>query len=174
MSVLTDQKYFQGSSEDLKAARAACSLPVIRKDFIVSSYQIYEAAVMGADAILLITRALTLNFMQQALALCEDLGLDALVEVHSEEELDQAGKAGAKLVGVNNRDLKTFATDIETTIRLRERMTPDQVAVCESGIKDRADIQRVMDAGVFNFLIGETLVRSGDPVQTIQELTGAA
>ncbi|ACL03136.1 Indole-3-glycerol-phosphate synthase [Desulfatibacillum aliphaticivorans] len=174
MSVLTDNKFFQGSNDDLKAARAACSLPVIRKDFIVSLYQIYEAAVMGADAILLITRTLTVEFMQRALALCKELGLDALVEVHSEEELDQAGAAGAKLVGVNNRDLKTFVTDIETTIRLHKRMTADQVAVCESGIKDRADIQRVMDAGVFNFLIGETLVRSDDPAATIRELTGAA
>ncbi|MBI9075309.1 MAG: indole-3-glycerol phosphate synthase TrpC [Desulfatibacillum sp.] len=174
MSVLTDEKYFKGSPEDLKAARAACGLPVLRKDFIVSRYQIYEAAVMGADAILLIARALTVDFMRQSLELCKELGLDALVEVHSEDELDQAGEAGARLVGVNNRDLKTFVTDLETTIRLRKRMTADQIAVGESGIRDRADIQRLLDAGVFNFLIGETLVRSVSPEKTIRELLGAA
>ncbi len=174
VSVLTDNKYFQGSPDDLQAARAACSLPVMRKDFIVSLYQIYEAAVMGADAILLIAGALTVDFMRQALALCRRLGLDALAEVHSEEELDQAGEAGARLVGVNNRDLKSFVVDLNTTIRLRKRMTSDQIAVCESGIKDRNDIQKMLDAGIFNFLIGETLMRSDDPAQTIRELAGAA
>ncbi len=172
MSVLTDEKFFHGSPQDLQAARSACSLPVLRKDFIVSLYQVYEAAAMGADAILLIARTLTVDFMSQALNLCKELGLDALVEVHSEQEVDQAGEAGATLIGVNNRDLKTFVTDLDTTIRLSKRLSPGQIAVGESGIRDRGDILRLLDAGVFNFLIGETLVRSDDPSRKIGELLG--
>ncbi len=172
LSVLTDVRHFKAGPDDLPTARAACALPVLRKDFIIDTYQIYESAALGADAILLIAGALTPRFLRQALDLCRALELDALVEVHTKAELDRASDAGADLLGINNRDLKTFAVDIRTTLRLSRHITRDQIAVCESGITDRSDIQTIMDAGVFNFLIGETLLRSPNPSQTLRELLG--
>ena len=172
ISVLTDAEFFQGSPQDLRAAREASNLPILRKDFIISQYQIYEAALMGADAVLLIARALPLEFIQQAIELCTSLSLDALVEVHSEDELEKASKAGARLIGINNRDLSTFITDIETTVRMSALLGENQIAVGESGIRDRQDIERLLDAGVWNFLIGESLVRSSDPAQMLKSLMG--
>jgi len=172
LSVLTDQSFFMGSPEDLQKARAAVRLPVLRKDFIVSAYQIYEAAVMGADAVLLIVRALSPDFLKACLDLTRELQLDALVEVHSEAELDEATRAGAQLIGINNRDLTTFKTDIQTSINLVRRLKRDQVAVAESGIHERAQIEKLLDAGIWNFLIGESLVRASDPVQLLHEFLG--
>lgn len=172
LSVLTDRNFFMGGPEDLKSARSAVRLPVLRKDFIVSTYQIYEAAVMGADAVLLIVRALSPEFLRACLDLCRDLGLDALVEVHSEAELKEATHAGAKLIGINNRDLTTFKTDIQTSIDLSRMLEQNQVAVAESGISDRAQIERLLDAGIWNFLIGESLVRADDPAALLRKLLG--
>lgn len=172
LSVLTDEQFFKGSEKDLALAREAVSLPVLRKDFIVSLYQVYETAAMGADAMLLIVAALSDSFMADALALARSLGLDVLVEVHSEEEMERAINLGARLVGVNNRDLTTFVTDIRTTARLAEMLPPDRVAVCESGIRTREDVVQILEAGVFNFLIGETLVVSRGPEAKLNELLG--
>ena len=162
ISVLTDGPYFKGSFDDFKLARKAASLPMIRKDFIISSYQIYESAVLGADAILLIVRILTEQQIKDYLALCREIGLDVLVEIHSEQELKTATKAGAVLVGINNRNLKSFETSTQTTLRLASGLQRNQIGVAESGIKGREDIEAIMDAGIFNFLIGESAVRAED------------
>jgi indole-3-glycerol phosphate synthase len=172
ISVLTDRDFFKGSPEDLQSARAAVRLPVLRKDFVVSTYQVYESAVMGADAVLLIVRALSRELLKECLDLCREIGLDALVEVHTEKELDAATLAGARLIGINNRDLSTFKTDIETSISLVRRLPPDQIAVSESGIHDRSQIERLLDAGVWNFLIGESLVKSNDKEGFLAHLLG--
>ena len=172
LSVLTDQSFFKGSPEDLKTAKGAVQLPVLRKDFTISTYQIYEAAVMGADAVLLITRILSEQQLSDFLALSTDLQLDALVEVHDEEDLEKAKNSGATLVGINNRNLRTFKTDIETAIELVKRFEPDQVAVAESGIHTRDDIERLIDAGIWNFLIGESLVRAENPIAHLEYLMG--
>lgn len=172
LSVLTDKTFFKGGLEDLKAARAACSLPVLRKDFMVSSYQIYESAVAGADAVLLIVRVLTGRQLADYLALCRELSLDALVEVHAADELETATAAGARLIGINNRNLVSFDTDIGHAISLAGRFSRHQVAVAASGITGRGDIQKNLAAGIFNFLIGESLVKSPDPVALLQTLQG--
>jgi indole-3-glycerol phosphate synthase len=170
VSVLTDAHYFKGSYNDLILARNAVDLPVLRKDFIISTYQIYESRAFGADAILLIARILTPQQLRKYLALCRELNMTALVEVHSEEEMAVATMAGAKLIGINNRDLKTFQTDIKTTTRLAARLTAGQVGVAESGIRSREDIAKVRSAGIFNFLIGESLVRADDPEKFLKSL----
>jgi indole-3-glycerol phosphate synthase len=173
ISVLTDSEYFRGSPDDLKKARAATRLPVLRKDFLISPYQIYEAAAMGADAVLLIVRALSRELLRDGLSLCRELHLDALVEVHSEEELEVASWAGARLIGINNRDLTTFRTDLQTSIRIARYLEGAQVAVAESGIRERADIERLQaEAGIHNFLIGESLVRAPDPIHLLEDLLG--
>ncbi len=172
MSVLTDMSFFHGSLDDLKKARAATGLPVLRKDFIVSTYQIYESHVMGADAVLLIVRAMSTDFLKACLDLCRDLKLDALVEVHSAVELEEATRAGAVLIGINNRDLATFKTDIQTSVDLAARLQDGQVAVAESGIHHREQVERLLDAGIWNFLIGESIVRAPDPVVFLRQLLG--
>ncbi|MDR3569564.1 MAG: indole-3-glycerol phosphate synthase TrpC [Syntrophobacteraceae bacterium] len=173
VSVLTDRDYFCGSAEDLQKVRAASAIPALRKDFIISTYQVYESAVMGADAILLIVRALSPELLRELLSLSSDIGLDALVETHDEQEFDIAAKAGARVIGVNNRDLSTFQTDISTSIRIAGKAAPGQVLVAESGIHTRADIERLLEAGIGNFLIGESLMRSEDPVGLLAALHGA-
>ena len=173
ISVLTDRDYFSGSPEDLKKVRAASQLPALRKDFIISPYQVYESAVMGADALLLIVRALSPELLKDLLALCAGLGLDALVETHDELEFEIASRAGARLIGINNRDLATFTTDISTSIRVSRIAAPGQVLVAESGIHTRSDIERLLEAGIWNFLIGESLMRSQDPVMLLRTLHGA-
>ena len=161
LSVLTDPSYFKGSLADLAAARRSVSLPVLRKEFIISEYQIYESAVHEADAVLLIARILSTAQLGEYLALCRELGLDALVEVHSEEDLASASLAGADLIGINNRNLQTFETRIETSIRLAPLLSSGQVAVAASGILNADDLRVLKAAGIFNFLIGESLVRAG-------------
>jgi indole-3-glycerol phosphate synthase len=173
ISVLTDQNFFGGSPEDLKKAKSAASLPTLRKDFIIDPYQIYESAVMGADAVLLIVRALLPESLRDMLSLCSSIGLDALVEVHNEVEFETAAKTGARLIGINNRDLQTFYTDISTSIDLAGRAGTDRTLVAESGIHTRFDVERLLNAGIWNFLIGESLMRSEDPVRSLKVLHGA-
>jgi len=170
LSVLTDEHFFKGSVTDLKTARRASTLPVLRKDFIVSTYQILESAVIGADAVLLIGAILSLQQIEDYLALCRELGLDALAEVHSEDELDKVTQAGAQLIGINNRNLKTFHTDIGTSISMASRLAGHQVGVAESGLRTADDIDAVRQAGIFNFLIGESLVRAESPRLFLQSL----
>ncbi|MDY6903644.1 MAG: indole-3-glycerol phosphate synthase TrpC [Thermodesulfobacteriota bacterium] len=162
ISVLTDSSYFKGSPEDLKAARAVAGLPVLRKDFLISDYQLYESAVMGADAVLLIVRILTHAALSELIGLSRDLNLDALVEIHDEQDLETASAAGAELIGINNRDLKTFKTDIQVAKRLVAAFSPGQIPVAASGIAGPGDIQQTRQAGINNFLIGESLVRAKD------------
>ncbi len=170
LSVLTDQNFFKGGADDLKTARRATTLPVLRKDFIISAYQIFETAVIGADALLLIAAILTAQQLQDYLALCRELSLDALVEIHDEDEHQTVTRAGAKLIGINNRNLKTFHTDIGTSISMAPRLAKHQVGVAESGIRTPADIDAVRRAGINNFLIGESLVRADSPRLFLQSL----
>lgn len=172
ISVLTDREFFFGSPDDLQAVRRSVQLPVLRKDFVVSSYQLYEAACWGADAVLLIVRALEPDQLREYLQLSGELKLDALVEVHSLPELEIAVGAGARLIGINNRDLTTFKTDLQTSVDLAKRIDGARIAVAESGIHGRDDIQRLMDAGIWNFLIGESIVRSGNPERFLGTLLG--
>lgn len=172
VSVLTDTDWFKGSFDDFRTARQATRLPMLRKDFMVSAYQIYESAVLGADAILLIVRILSPRQLKDYIALGRELGLDVLVEVHSPEELETASRAGAVLVGINNRNLKSFETSMKTTLRLAAGLQPAQIGVAESGIKGRADIEAILDAGIFNFLIGESAVRADDTEGFLRSLLG--
>lgn len=174
LSVLTDERYFAGSPEDLWSARTAVSLPVLRKDFLITEYQIFESRVMGADAVLLICRILTKQQCRDLLALSRDLQLDALVEVHSSEDLDMAIDVGARLIGINNRNLASFDTDIRTAARLCSRLKSGQIPVAASGIQSRADIELNLSVGIFNFLIGESLVRADDPVRVLKALQHSA
>ena len=172
LSVLTEQKYFQGSFNDFTAARAATTLPVLRKDFLFTAYQLYESAVLGADAVLLIARILSKNQLRDYVLLCEELHLDALVEVHSKEDLAAATGAGAKLIGINNRNLSSFKTDIKTAIRLAAFLQPDQIPVAASGIQGRQDIEKNLKIGIKNFLIGESLIKAENPAALLKSLMG--
>jgi len=175
LSVLTEQTYFHGSDIDLKSARAATSLPVLRKDFIISTYQIYESALLHADAVLLIVRILSRQQLQEYLDLCRRIHLDALVEVHSEKDVETANWSGAEFIGINNRNLSSFNTDIQTAVRIKSLLQPQQVAVAASGIATRLDIEKNLQAGIWNFLIGESLVRAADPekhLKTLMQHTG--
>ncbi|MGB9430018.1 MAG: indole-3-glycerol phosphate synthase TrpC [Gammaproteobacteria bacterium] len=172
LSVLTDEKYFHGNTADLGAAKRACTLPVLRKDFIIDSWQVYESRLLGADAVLLIVAALGDAMLASLIALAADLGMDALVEVHDAEELERALAIGALLIGVNNRDLRTFHTDLQTTLDLLPRVPADRLLVTESGISARADVVRLRNAGVHAFLVGETFMRAADPGAKLLELFG--
>ncbi len=172
LSVLTDRQFFQGSPEALRAARAACALPVLRKDFLVDPYQVYEARAMGADAILLIAAALDLAAMRDFEALAGELGLAVLVEVHDGHEFDQAVQLKTPLLGINNRDLRTFAVDLETTWRQRARIPADRILITESGILDRADVAAMRAHDVHAFLVGEAFMRAPDPGLALAELFG--
>jgi indole-3-glycerol phosphate synthase len=174
VSVLTDTDHFKGSLDDLKAARDACGLPVLRKEFIISRYQVLEAATAGADAILLIARILTSEKLDRLYTLCRELGMDALVEIHSPEDARMAAACGARLVGINNRDLTTFKTDIAVAMDLVSRLASGQIPVAASGIAKPADIRDNLEAGIFNFLVGESIVRAPDPARFIRELKEAA
>jgi len=173
LSVLTDEVYFGGSRADLIAARAACSLPVLRKDFTVGPLDVCDARIMGADAVLLIVAALDDTELGRLLGLARDLGLAPLVEVHDELELDRALAVGADLIGVNQRDLRTFEVDRARALRMGERMPDGVVAVAESGIRDAADVERLAAAGYAAVLVGETLVRSDDRSSAVDGLLGA-
>ncbi|MFH2219823.1 MAG: indole-3-glycerol phosphate synthase TrpC [Pseudomonadota bacterium] len=172
LSVLTDQDFFKGSSRDLQSARETTSLPVLRKDFLISSYQLYESAVMGADAVLLIVRILEQQQLHDYLDICDELKMDALVEIHTEKDLETATKAGAKLIGINNRNLSSFETDIETAIKMKSLLEPHQIAVAASGIRTRTDVEKNQTAGIWNFLIGESLVKAQNPQAFLKSLQG--
>ena len=170
LSVLTDKPHFKGGPEDLKIARESTTLPVLRKDFLISAYQIYESAVMEADAVLLIVRILDQQQLKDYLSLCSELKLDALVEVHSEADIEKAGLAGARLIGINNRNLQSFETDIDIAIRMTSLLDNNQIAIAASGIRTRKDIEKIKDSGIWNFLIGESLVRAKHPRDFIESL----
>lgn len=172
ISVLTDPTYFKGSLEDLRAARAACRLPVLRKEFIISRYQVYESAAAGADAILLIARVLDPEKLVGLYKLARELGMAVLVEVHTSAEILHASCSGARLVGINNRNLGTFETDTRIAADLVSRLSPGQIPVAASGISGPSDIRENRRAGIFNFLVGESIVRSEDPARFIGELMG--
>ncbi|MBV9405282.1 MAG: indole-3-glycerol phosphate synthase TrpC, partial [Acidobacteriaceae bacterium] len=172
LSVLTDKPYFQGTLHDLEAARAAVSVPVLRKDFIIDRVQIFESAAHGADAILLIAAMLEIVELEAFRELAASLGMASLVEVHDHEELDKAIASGAELIGVNNRDLQTFAVSLDTSVRLSYLMPANVLRVSESGIHTRADVELLRGAGFEAFLVGESLVRSTDPVAALKDLTG--
>lgn len=172
ISVLTEPKFFQGSTRYLEEIRGEVGIPLLRKDFIIDAYQIYQAKVLGADAVLLICAILDEETLKGYIGLCGRLGLSALVEAHDESEMEQALKAGARIVGVNNRDLKDFTVDIGNSIRLRERAPKTVAFVAESGIKDRQDIECLEDAGVNAVLIGETMMKSPDKKAMLAGLRG--
>jgi len=174
LSVLTDQDFFGGSADDLVAARSACALPVLRKDFTVSALDVCDARTMGADAVLLIVAALSDGDLTGFLGVAGQLALTALVEVHDEPELARALAAGAKVVGVNQRDLRTFEVDHQRALKLGGMMPEGVVAVAESGIRGGDDVRRLSEAGYQAVLVGETLVRSGDRRAAVQELLGTA
>lgn len=173
LSVLTDQRYFQGSLDDLQAARNATSLPALRKDFTIDRLQIFEAAAHGADAVLLIAAILHIEQLRSFRELATELGLTALVEVHNEAELERAIDSGAEVIGVNNRNLDTFEVSLDVSLRLSEKMPEHVLRVSESGIFTRADIELLQGAGFEAFLIGESLMKSADPVAALRSLTQA-
>lgn len=172
ISVLTEPEYFLGDSKYLTEISRTVSIPVLRKDFTIDEYQIYEAKAIGADAVLLICSLLNEKTIKAYIALCDELGLSALVEAHTKEELDMALTAGARLIGVNNRNLKTFEVDLENSIRLRSYVPAEIPFVAESGIKTAEDIKRLKAAGVNAVLIGETLMKSPDKAAALAQLKG--
>jgi indole-3-glycerol phosphate synthase len=172
VSVLTDRKFFAGDKEYLIDIKGKVKLPLLRKDFIVDPCQIYESRLLGADAVLLISAILETGQLADYLAVTQDLGLAALVEVHDREDLDKALAAGAGIIGVNNRNLKTFVTDLKTSMDLIAAIPEDRVVVSESGIRTRADIETLMAAGIHAFLIGETLMQAADRGGKLRELLG--
>jgi len=170
LSVLTDRQFFQGAPAYLQQARAACALPVIRKDFIVDPYQVYEARAMGADAILLIVSALDHGLMAELEACAQELGMDVLVEVHDGDELTAALHLKTRLLGINNRNLRTFEVTLDTTIGLLPRIPAERLVVTESGILGQADVKRMRDANVHAFLVGEAFMRAPDPGTELRRL----
>lgn len=170
LSVLTDQQYFQGSTDYLKQARASCDLPVLRKDFMVDVFQIYESRAMGADCILLIAACLNDAQMADFEAVAHDLGMAVLVEVHDAAELERALKLKTPLLGVNNRNLRTFEVSLGTTLTLMAQLPPDKLLITESGIATREDVLRLRQAGVHAFLVGEAFMRAPEPGQALAEL----
>lgn len=168
--MLTDAKYFQGQLSFLERISQTVSLPLLRKDFIIGAYQIFESRLALADAILLIVAALGIDQLEELLALTQDLGMAALVEVHTVEELERVLPLHPSLIGINNRDLRTFRTDIQTTLQLLPLIPDDVVVVSESGINTGTDIARLWDKGVDAFLIGEALMRAPDPGVKLREL----
>jgi indole-3-glycerol phosphate synthase len=174
LSVLTEEEFFQGSLNDLTVARGAVSLPVLRKDFIVDEYQVYEAVAAGADAFLLIVAALEDKDLEHFLSLAKQLRVTALVEVHAEEELDRAVAAGARTIGINNRNLHTLEVSLETSFRLREKIPSSCLAISESGIKCGGDLERLAKARFNAVLIGEHLMLAGDPGEELSRVLKSA
>jgi indole-3-glycerol phosphate synthase len=170
LSVLTDEPFFAGRLGDLKPASTASGLPVLRKDFIVDVYQIGEALAAGADAVLLIVAALDQTTLGRLLRVTRAFRMDALVEAHDADEVARAVDAGAEIIGINNRDLRTFTVDRELAARLRPSIPSDKIVVAESGIRDAADVARLRDAGVDAMLVGETLMRAPDPAAALRGL----
>jgi len=173
LSVLTDRQFFQGEPDYLKQARASCDLPVLRKDFVVDPYQVYESRVMGADCILLIAACLDDALMRELEAVALGLDMAVLVEVHDGDELDRALALRTPLVGINNRNLRTFEVSLDTTLSLRERVPSDRILVTESGIRHAEDVQRMRAAGIQAFLVGEAFMRADDPGAALAALFGA-
>ncbi len=173
ISVLTEEDYFSGSLEDLRLAKQSVDLPVLRKDFIIDDYQVYESAAAGADAVLLIVAALDDEKLLSLRALIEDeLSMDALIEVHTREEMQRALACGASVIGVNNRNLHTFEVSLETSLSLAAEVPTEAVLISESGLKSATDLARLRDAGFRGFLIGESLMRSDDPGAALRDLMG--
>ena len=173
LSVLTDRPFFQGAPEFLQAARAACALPVLRKDFLVDGYQVYEARAMGADAILLIAAALDLPTMHEFEAIAHGLGMAVLVEVHDGGDLELALQLGTPLIGINNRNLRTFEVSLQNTLDLLPRIPPQRVVVCESGILAAVDVALMRQHAVNAFLVGEAFMREPSPGQALARLFGS-
>ncbi|MFZ9285611.1 MAG: indole-3-glycerol phosphate synthase TrpC [Burkholderiaceae bacterium] len=173
LSVLTDRQFFQGRVDYLKQARASCELPVLRKDFLVDPYQVYESRAMGADCILLIAACLDDAQMAELEAIARSLDMAVLVEVHDREELQRALKLKTPLVGINNRNLRTFEVSLQTTLGMLADMPGDRLLVTESGILNRADVKTMRDAGVHAFLVGEAFMRAPDPGLALAELFAA-
>ena len=172
ISVLTDERYFQGSATDLSLVDRAVSIPVLRKDFVVDAYQVWEARSLGAAAVLLISAVLSPGELGDFIGLCGDVGLDALVEVHTESELEVVLNVEAKLIGINNRDLGTFETDLQTTVRLAKEIPRGSIVVSESGIFARDDVLMMQEIGVDAVLVGESLMRGQDMGAKLRELLG--
>ncbi|MBC6428764.1 MAG: indole-3-glycerol phosphate synthase TrpC [Cellvibrionales bacterium] len=170
LSVLTDADFFAGSTDDLQAARAGCALPVLRKDFIIDPYQVYETRAMGADCLLLIVAALDDRQLNELCGLAQEIGLAVLIEVHNQAELKIALATGNELLGINNRDLHNFSTRLETTLELLQQVPANRLLVSESGIKNRQDVARLREAGVNAFLVGEALMCQKDPGNALREL----
>ena len=174
LSVLTDRQFFQGSGDFLKQARASCDLPVLRKDFMVDAYQVYESRVLGADCILLIAACLDDARMAELEAIARSLDMAVLVEVHDRAELERALKLKTRLVGVNNRNLRSFEVSLDTTLGMLADMPADRLLVTESGIATAADVRKMRDAGVHAFLVGEAFMRAPDPGVALAELFGTS
>ena len=172
LSVLTDVDFFQGSNRYLGEARGACELPVLRKDFIVDPYQVFEARMIGADCILLIVAALEDGPLIEMSNLAHELGMDVLVEVHDIDELERALQADCELIGVNNRNLRTFEVSLDTSLQLKDAVPPDRTLVTESGIATRDDVARLRSAGIDTFLVGESFMREPDPGAALQRMFG--
>ena len=170
LSVLTDEHYFEGSDQHLIAARGACELPVIRKDFVIDAYQIYEARALGADCILLIAACLDDFALDEFSNIAAELRMDALIEIHDRTELERALRLRTPLIGINNRDLKRFITDLDTTIGLLKDIPDDRFVVTESGILTRKDVQHLRSNDVHAFLVGEAFMRAADPGEKLREL----
>ncbi len=170
LSVLTDRDFFQGKPEYLQQARHSCRLPVLRKDFIIDPWQVYESRAMGADCILLIVAVLEQVLLQDLLKLASDLGMDVLLEVHDEAEMERVLATGHELIGVNNRDLNTFETSLETSERLQRMLSPGQMLVTESGIKTIDDVKRMRGVGINSFLVGEALMRETNPGKALKRM----
>jgi indole-3-glycerol phosphate synthase len=170
LSVLTDAGYFQGANEYLELARNTCSLPVLRKEFLFDPWQVYQSRVLGADCILLIVAALERAQLLDLDGLAREIGLDVLVEVHNEEELEDALATGASMIGVNNRDLRSFTTDLATSERLQPMIPADRTLVTESGIHSREDVSRLQRCGIHAFLVGEAFMRREEPGDALREL----
>lgn len=172
LSVLTDQDFFQGKLSYLADVKKEVALPLLRKDFIIDSYQIYQARAYGADAVLLIAAILEQEELRNYLNLAQDLGLDVLLEVHNRKELDMALEVDADIIGINNRDLKVFEVDLATTLGLKRLIPDEKVVISESGIKDRSDINLLVEHGIDGVLVGEALMRSDDINAKVKELVG--
>jgi len=170
LSVLTDERFFQGAPDYLKQARAACSIPVLRKDFMVDPYQVYQARAWGADCILLIVAALDHGLMRELEACAHEIGMDVLVEVHDASELEAALALKTALLGINNRNLRTFETTLDTTINLLPRIPESKLVITESAIRTRDDVQRMRDHAVHAFLVGEAFMRAADPGAELAQL----
>ena len=170
LSILTDKDYFQGHEDYLKQARAACELPVIRKDFIIDPYQVYEARAINADCILLIVSALDDEALHALFHLAHELQMDVLMEVHDKQEMRRALTTGARLIGINNRNLRTFDTSLDTTLNMLDMVNENHILVTESGIHSSEDVQLMRDNGVNAFLVGEAFMRAEDPGEKLAEL----